>query len=334
MDRGMAGNNEGLPMGFPKLSQVIFDVQRGRYDLIAGKTSSGKTTFTDHSYVISPFYQSLLNPHLKVEVLYFSLEISDVSKFGNIASRILFDRYGMIVEPNKLFSRGKYRLPSEVRQLLEDCKPIFDKLESIMFIHDNISDSSGMINRIHEFAQSRGQVKQGEQGLYYVPNDPNQYLIVVVDNVNLMSTSKNLTTLKDTIDDFSKRFLMCKNLYNLTGAIIQQLNADINDPKRLALKRFDPIADDVETTKRTTKDCEVMIALYDPLEAGVPNHRGYDIGRFDGRFRQIQVLKNRYGKRGDRVGMLLRGEVGLFTELPSPSEIREEDYLKITQWQQ
>lgn len=327
IDRGMKGLNTGLPMGLPKTSKIIFDVQRGRYDLIGGKTSSGKTAFVDQCYVVEPFYYALNNPDVKLDILYFSLEISPEDKFTKIAARFLFQKYGIRLDSNKLLSRGDYRLSTEIRKTLDTLESVFDKLESIVHIYDTYRTRTEITGKIHEFLLQNGRIDTVEGRYVYTPKAPNNYLIIVIDTINLISVDKGETK-KQAMDELSRELIQIRNICRASPVVIQQLNSEMTDIKRVQLKKFEPINDDVEDSKGPTKDANTILLLFDPLVHNLTNHRGYDLARLNGGFRQIQVTKNRDGLLGDRVGLYLDGGVGIFTELPRGSEMTPADYLK------
>ncbi len=62
-------------------------------------------------------------------------------------------------------------------------------------------------------------------------------------------------------------------------------------------------------------------------------HRGYKInpkeGGLGGRYRSLQILKNRDGESDKTVGLEFIGEIGGFSELPKPSVISLSDYERI-----
>ena len=77
----------------------------------------------------------------------------------------------------------------------------------------------------------------------------------------------------------------------------------------------------------TTDASEVVIALYFPYREKVATCEGYPIKTIlKKRFRLAQILKNRYGDADLNIGMTFHGEIGMFKELPKPSEITDYDY--------
>ena len=327
VDAGMKGYNRGLPMGLSKVTDVIYDVQRGRYDLVAGKTSSGKTAFVDQCYVIEPFLHVLRHPEIKLDILYYSLEISPEEKFAKIASRFLYEKYNVTVDSNKLLSRGNFMLSTDIRKKLEELKDVFNKLESMLHIYDAYTTRTSIMESVRSFLDIHGEYSEVDGRWIYTPNHPNHYVLVVIDNYNNLDTERGETK-KQAIDGLSKALVRCRNMTGISPVCVQQFNADISDPRRIQQQRYEPITDDLEDSKMTSKDANTILALYDPLEYNITTHRDYDIARLNGRYRQLQVLKNRNGQRGDRVGLHLFGEVGIFSELPRAREMTHADYVK------
>jgi replicative DNA helicase len=327
VERGMRGLNKGLPMGLPKTSKIIFDVQRGRYDLIAGKTSAGKTALVDQCYVIEPFYFWLNNPQIKLDILYFSLEISPEEKFAKFASRFLLDRYGRNLNPNEILSRGDHKLTEEWKKELDKVEDIFEQLEEVLHIYDAYTTRKSIMSKVKDFLDNHGTYAEVDGRIVYTSHDPTHYVIVIVDNYNNLDSERGETK-KEAIDGLSKDLVRCKKVTGITAVPLQQFNADISDPRRIQQKRYEPIADDLEDTKMPSKDADVFLAVYDPIEYNVKVHRGYDVAMFNGMFRQLQVIKNRNGIRGSRVGLHLTGGQGIFNELPSADLITLEDYRK------
>lgn len=331
IDKGMAGQNVGLPMGLPKLSSYVCDVQKGRYDLIAGKTSSGKTAFADQCYVLNPFNysrtQAAKDRNVKLDILYHSLEISAEEKFAKMAVRQLYEQFGIVSDFRELLSLGNYKMSPELRQKVEELKPWFDELEERVSMMDTYTTPDAIGRQIMEFASNNGTFKDEGGRTVYTPNHPNHFVIVLVDTINLIEPGPK-QTLKEAMDDLSKKFIWFRNVCKFTLVPIQQFNANVSDPRRTAQGNLEPISDDIEDSKRPSKDCNTFIAIFDPFEVKIKNHRGYDITRLRSSFRQIQVLKNRNGERGVRLGLHFAGNLGLFQELPKGEEMTDADYLR------
>lgn len=326
----MQGRNKGLPMGLSRLGNSVNYVQRGRYDLIAGKTSAGKTAFVDQCYVLEPFDYYMANKEkedIKVSWLYFSLEISPESKFAKIAAREIHNRYGVECSMAEILSLGDHELSEEKRKMLDDLDGYFTELEKNAHFFDMYDDSDKIDDRVGEFFEEHGEFSTEDGKTTYVPNHPNHYVIIVVDTVNLLSRTKDQRSLKEGIDALSKAMIWYRNVCDATPVILQQYNAEITNPRRIALGRVEPIVDDLEDSKRPSKDCNTYFSVFDPSEMGIKvSPGGYDLSVLTNKFRQIKVHKNRDGDRDYRIGCGFKGSVGEFFELPLPKEMSSFDY--------
>lgn len=334
IDEGMRGLNRGLPMGLDRTTTIINDVQRGRYDLVAAKTSVGKTAFVDQCYVTNPL-EYVLGPegqaqNIKYDCLYFSLEISAEDKLTKLLARKLYDETGIVTGSSVLLSRGQNELNPEIRQHLDTYADHFEKFEEYVHIMDEYTTSEAIHNKIMEFANENGTFTREKGRFVYTPHHPNHYVLLIVDTINLVEPMDR-QTLKQAIDALSKKFIWFRNVCKYTPVVVQQYNAEISDPRRIQTGRVEPIGDDLEDSKRTSKDCNTYLSLFDPLDMGLSRHRGYDIKRMKGNFRQLQVIKNRDGERGSRVGLKFGGAVGLFEEIPRPKEMTDQDYNNVLQ---
>jgi hypothetical protein len=328
-DIGMTGRNAGLPMGLPELENLVNSVQRGRYDLIAGKTSAGKTAFVDQCYVLNPFdYYLAKKDELNIEVdwLYFSLEIAPVNKFAKFAARELNRTYGVESSLAEILSLGKHRLSPEKRAMLDSCDNYFKQLEDRLHIFDSFDTPDEIDAVIRQFYEKYGSFKTVKGREIYTPLHPNHYVIIIIDTINLI-TPDGRDNLKQAIDKLSKRLIWYRNICDASPVVLQQYNAQIIDPIRIQQKRTEPIVDDLEDSKRTSKDCNTYFSVFDPSELALnKSPGGYDLNKFGKRFRQIKVHKNRDGERDKRVGCMFKGALGQFIELPPVNQMTSEDY--------
>jgi replicative DNA helicase len=330
-DLGMQGRNKGLDMGLPKLGKAVNYVQRGRYDLIAGKTSAGKTAFVDQCYLLAPFDDYLRlreTEDIKVSWLYFSLEISPEAKFAKLAAREIKNRYDVSCSMAEILSLGDHKLSSEKREMLDSCSDYFEELEKHLHIYDMYDTSDSIDEKIGEFMSQHGELTEEEGQKVFKPHHPNHYFIIIVDNVNLLTRTKEQFSKKEAIDSLSRAMIWYRNVCKATPVMLQQYNASIVDPKRLSMKMFEPIVDDLEDSKFTSKDCNTYFSVFDPSEMGLKESAGgYDLNKLGNKFRQIKVHKNRDGNRDWRVGTGFIGATGEFFELPSAGAMSSADYV-------
>jgi replicative DNA helicase len=329
-EQGMLGANDGLPMGLPKLEYLVNKVQKGTYYLVAGKTSSGKTAFVDQCFLSAPFEYYLANKEkIKVNWLYFSLEIAPVNKITKLAAREIDDRYGFKTSMAELLSYGDHKMTPELKEALESTRDYFEELESCVEIYDAYDTPSAIRQACVDFFMKHGTIEERDGREIYTPNHPNHYTFIVVDTINLVTPERGQTQ-KQAIDAVSKDMIYLRNVCNAIPVVCQQYNANISDPNRKRMEMQEPIVDDLEDSKRTSKDCNTYFSVFDPSEMGqTTSPGGYNLTGIGNKFRQIKVHKNRDGERDKRIGCHFQGRTGSFFELPAPLDMKGEDYERI-----
>ena len=246
--RGMTGVNSGLPMGLPALEGMVCKLQKECYYLVAGKTSAGKTAFVDQCFVQAPFNHFMSLPEetrddeIKIDWLYYSLEISPTRKFVKLAAREMWERFNIETSVAELLSQGNHKLSDEKLEKLDQLEGYFKQFEKMMHIYDTYDTPLKIHNHLYRFYEKHGDFVITKGRNTYTPYHKNHYVIVVVDTINLL-TPDNKQNLKAAIDSVWKDMIWYRNA---TPVICQQYNANISDPMRIQHKRLEPIADDLE----------------------------------------------------------------------------------------
>jgi hypothetical protein len=169
----------------------------------------------------------------------------------------------------------------------------------------------------------------------YIPNNPNLFTIIITDTVNLADTEPEHNLIKTAIDRISRISVLFRNKCGFTLIIIQQFNAEISgvDRGRYGIKT--PLLRDFEDSKRTTKDANVVFGLFDPMRHMKPDEStfmGYDIETLKSWFRSLHLLKHRNGQSNKFIPLQCKGAVGIFEQMPPPSEMSPENYVRYTRY--
>jgi len=336
IDEGRLGRNRGLPMGFDRLSDHISNIQQGRYDLIGGATGTGKTALVDDAYVFNPIEHLRASPEddYRFEVVYYSLEISPERKLAKLICRRIWEEHKTLITPKQLYSQGlRNRIPDEVYGLLDHYRNYYEEVVD-KYIHFRTSASPRFVYKdLMDYVEARGEVVRdlslGENGrpkntvLDYKPRDPRLITLVVFDHVSLLSRDKGDSNKKESIDNLSRQLVFFRNEFKLSPVVVSQFNRSIEGMDRRRESVYDPQLSDFKDTGSTQEDADTVISLYNPLRYGLEEHHGYDITRFGRNYRGLEILKNRDGDDNLTIGMYFLGEVGLFKELPSAKELKE-----------
>jgi hypothetical protein len=157
--------------------------------------------------------------------MYFSLEISSQAKIRAAISYKLFKDYNKIVSPENLQSFFKgYILDDELLKIIKskEFENWFQFFENTIEFYDDVRHGFEIHNIIKTYAEQNGRYKykyidwKNEDGSitkkkvrdYYIPNDPNEYVIIITDHISLLSPTRLEGTLHRTMGDFSSKYML------------------------------------------------------------------------------------------------------------------------------
>lgn len=321
-------------------------------------TVTHNTTFIDEAFVFNPAEWFLKNKPegIDFKILYWSLERSMDEKIARWISRKIFLDHKMIITPDEILSRKiHYTLGPEkadlVRKYMEFVKEIMDK---ILTVHAGRNNPTDIYKKVREFAEGRGKteiVRIRKTSGYeyfksiYVPNNPKEFVLIIVDPANRIGTENNkkegkTLTKKEAMDKVSEHLLDARDKYGYTVLATCQFNRSITNPLRLNSERGClPILDDFKETGNIPEDAEVVLAVFDPLSLKVIDAYFYDInqlrednnGKLPGnkKYRSLTILKNSYGPSDVGIGMAFQPQCGIFRQMPNSKDMNPALYLSI-----
>lgn len=339
IDKGRDGGNSGIPMGFDRLNHYI-GIRKSLYFLIGGNTGSGKTSFIDDCFVLNPidWYLSPAGQQSgkTLKIWYRSMERSKTYKLAKWLSRRIFLDHGLIISVNKLLSWNE-KLSDAEYEIAMEYEDYMRNLEEVVTIIDGPENAVGIAKDLQKFALARGKVVQvDEYNRRYVPNDPNEIVIVVIDHIGLLKNCKTQPTKKESIDKMSDELRYARDFYGYTPVVVSQFNRSISNPMRIKAGDVEPQLEDFSDSSSTQNDADVVLALFDPVRYNVEDPSGYDLNKLRDAFgakyyRSLRLIKNSYGEDDIRIGLGFLGCVGMFKELPRKKDITDEDYEAVTE---
>lgn len=303
-----------------------------------------KTQITDWLFlynIISQIIENNLN--VKVKIFYFTLEMSKEEKMLAAFSHILYVKEGVRIAPEDLSSvRADKILSQETLDIIEKYSDYFKKIEEIVEFVDDVRNPTGIYNFVRQYAKDTGkQYKKevvwvdnetGEKSLkeiddYYTPDDPEQYVFVIVDHISLISQEKEsgrLLSLHESITKLSSNYLVrLRNKYGYIPVVIQQQAQSQESIENMKANRLRPTLDGLGDCKLTQRDANVVLGLFDPFRHEIATYKGYDIKQFRDRIRFLEILANRSGKAGVLCPLYFDGATNYFKELPHIDEHEE-----------
>ena len=331
IERGKKGYNVGLTMGFERLTKHVCNIQQGRYDTIGGATGTGKTAFVDSAYVFHPYdYIRTKGSFYKLEIIYYSLEIEPTVKLAKFVARKIWEDHGILTNVNQIYSKGNYKVPREVSNLLSSYEDYFNEMQENTLFFRNSLNPNYLYKDLMGYAEARGKFIKNKDGivLQYIPKNPHLITLVIIDHIGLIDGNKeDQGNKKKAIDRASKILVYFRNMCKFSPVVVSQFNRGIEGMDRKENDAQEPQLSDFKDTGATQEDANTVMALFHPFKYGMETHRGYPIIKLQRNYRSNHILKNRDGMADLVVGMHFLGEVGKFKELPRAKELAENPQL-------
>jgi hypothetical protein len=351
INENMLNEHNCIPWGLPRFENVVPGIMQKKYYLITANTGIGKTQFTDAFFMYNPI-DFVLNNHtdIKVKIFYYSLEVDKESKIIQGIARKIYQTYNMVIPFNKILSMNKNRISEEEYRIIESTRDYFEKIEDFVYIYDSGMNPYGIYKQLTEYARSHGTIHkkkitkkikneatgeitevEDEVFDYYTPNNPKEYVIVIVDHAALLASEQGLST-KGTIEKHSNNMVILRNMYGYIPVLIQQqaaANEEIDTYKGQTLEsKLVPSLYGLGETKLSGRDADIALGIFSPARYELETFRGYKISLLQDNFRSLHVLKYRSGSPNGVVGMHFNGAVNHFAELPKPGSPELEDFYK------
>ena len=290
-------------------------------------------------FIYDPLFYAYKNPdkiHLKV--FYFPLEESVESitlRFmAHLIAKLSNDK--IRISPLDLKSTNENKpVPQEILDLLEteeyqNILKFFE--ETVLFFEDR--GPTGIYKQIRSYAEKNGIVhkkkititnketgdtEEREVFDYYEPNDPKEYVILLTDHVSLLNPESGMD-LRESINRFSEYMVMFRNRYNYIPVVIQQQNTETMGLDAFKAGKVRPTITGLGDSKYTGRDCSVMLGITNPYSHEINNYLGYDISKFKGNIRFLEVVLNREGQSNGIIALYFDGKTCTFKELPPPTD--------------
>lgn len=300
----------------------------------------GKSKFADKVFVYDPFFYFLENPtHGSVKVLYFTREMSKEDKMTEFYSHLLYhisNKKIRIAPPDLKSTRADKPVPQEVLDMLEseECLKYIEAFEEAVTYIDDIGNPTGVNKYCRAWAAEHGhftyvkQKRRNESGLMeevevidqYIPDDPEQYVIIIYDNASNIIEESGLGKM-GSIEKLSKYFVTLRNQLGMSPVLIQHQAQSQEGIENLKLGQMKPSASGLADCKSTIRDINTAFGLYSPFKFGIHSYEGYNIDMFRNNIRFMEVMDDRDNGAGGLICPLyFDGAVSVFEELPQAND--------------
>lgn len=287
-------------------------------------------------FLFNPIKQLIDNKiDIKLKIFYFSLEMSKQEKMLSAFCNILFVNENIRISPKELISTRKEKILDEsIIKKIESYQPYFDKIEEIVEFIDDVRNPTGIGKIMYNYAKENGKIitrkvkyKNAENEIEvfdkYIPNNPEEYVMCIVDHISLISTesdgTKKLNLHESIVKLSSEYFVKLRNNFNYIPVVIQQQASAQESVENLKANRLKPTLDGLGDCKLTQRDCNVALGLFSPFRHNIKEYFGYDITKFKDNIRFLEVLASRSGGGNTVCPLYFDGAVNYFKELCKPN---------------
>lgn len=342
--RLLDGKINCIPWGFPRFEYESPGIEQGKYYLVTANSKVGKTQIADWLFLLNPIQQIIDNGlKIKLKIFYFTLEMSKEQKMLSAFSNILYIKEGIRVAPKDLRStKADNILSQDVLDTILKYKSYFEKIEEIVEFIDDIRNPTGIFKFVEAYAQANGVMHKkkvefidkntGESKIhiindYYEPNDPDEYVMIMIDTINLIKTEQSegqKMGLHSSIVKLSSDYLLrLRNRYNYIPVVIQQQAAAQESLENFKANKLKPTANGLGDCKLTFRDADLIIGLFSPFLHELKTYLEYDILFFKNNIRFLEIIGGREGGGGIVCPLYFDGAVNFFKELPLPSNQKD-----------
>ena len=318
------GGVNTIPSPFKRFSRDFLGWEQSTYYIVTSFTKGGKTQLVSHLLfdALLYCYYNEKKTGVSVKILYFPLEETKQRIMTRFYSWLLNQHYKVRISPSDLRSSDNERpVPEEILDMIDSDEfvDIVDYFESHIIFSDE-SNPTGMYKFCKQYAEEHGKVVtknvkiKDELGLEkevqafdkYVPNNPDEYVLVLADTVNLIQTERGFTK-KQAIDKWSEYCILLRDRY---GQSVESVK----------LNRTRPTTAGLGDSKYTSHDANIVLGVFSPFRFGLKEYLGYPIDKFKDHFRTLEVLVNRDGELGGIIGLFFDGATCNWAELPRPED--------------
>lgn len=343
-EKVLNGGINCIPAPFPRFRNEFPGVEPGRYFIVTGATKSSKTQITNYLFVYNTVLYMYYNPgKIRAKIFFFPLEETKEA----ITLRFMAFLLNYISKDTLNISPTDLKSTDERKPVSEDILKLMDSDEfnAIFKIYDEtvifqeVKHPTGMNIIMENYAKAHGTIKYrdlafeevdeftGEKRTVikqvfdrYIPDDPDEIVMWIVDHVGLLTCEKEYPTIKQTIEQLSGYALRLRNRYNYTYVGVQQQNMETTNLEAFKNNKIRPTKDGLKDSKRPGEDCDVLIGMTCPNVFELQGYMKYDITRFKDNLKILEIVLNRGGRANVICPLYHDGAINFYKELPLPDD--------------
>lgn len=234
--RILSGKVNCIPSPFKSFRYDFPGVELGTYYLVSGASKASKSKIANFLFLFNTVIYAYEHPDLvRLKIFYALLEEKAENITGKFICYLLYK-----------LSEGRIRIDIKTFKSVDSSrvlsKEILEQLgtleyqailnffeEHVTFIPDR--NPTGIYHTLEKYAEANGTIHRKKvEGYdkevfdYYEPNDPDEYVLCMVDHIGLISTERGMD-LRNSIKKLSEYLKIVRNKYNYTPVVVQQQNS-------------------------------------------------------------------------------------------------------------
>lgn len=334
---------------YPKLCESVPGVVPGMIQMVTAASGVGKTQVTKALYVREPLEYALKH-NIKLKIFYFALEESQQEFIDTMICNFISSKCNIQMDLLTLQGFREKSLEQDQMDLIDSHIDDIEDLLSNVEIIDSVYNPTGIYKYCRDYADKNGShifedrefIKKKSDGTtqkvvnkvysHYVPNDPNQMTIVIVDHISLLTPEKRkdgaMMNQHQTMAHWSTNYALKQITKHWNWAVVNVIQQEQSGEKEQFTSKGESIQKKTEPSlagfannKEIQRDAKIVIGVYSPDRYGFEEYHGYDIRRFRDTFRAIKILKNRFGPPNKYYHYLFDGATNRFGELPKGNDV-------------
>lgn len=336
IEKGRAGLNSGIPMGFHRLNKYI-GIRKRILTTVFGATGTGKSAFVHNAYILKPF--DYIRTHrdakgIKMKVILFSMERSKIYILAKWLSREIFISQGVLIPIPKLLGWWDEKLTKDEHDLVMMHETYMNELCEFCDIVEGALNPTGIHKYVRQYAKDNGTFEDVDEFTQvYIPNQANEIVIPIIDHYGLTKTEKNMSK-KEAIDKLSEYLQIMRDKYGYSPVGVAQINRELSGFMKGNKENIEPTIDHVKESGAPGEASDLVISLFQPSIYNTKD-MNYKTENFinpvtgGDYFRSLKILKNTYGEASVRIGLAFMGVIGMFKELPKKEMMDSFDYSQL-----
>lgn len=331
-ERILNGEVNCIPSPLKSFRYDFPGIELGTYYLVSGSAKSSKSKITNFLFVFNAILFAYAHPDLvQLKIFYVLLEEKAENITLKFISYLLYIFDNIRVDIKTLKSVDSTRIVDA--EILEKINT--EKYQGILrFFEEHVAfiperNPTGIYTALNHYAESHGTIHTKKiEGYnkevfdYYMPDNPNEYVMCVIDHISLISTERGMD-LRNSIKKLSEYMKIVRNKYNYIPVVVQQQNSQTNNLEALKASRIRPNQSGLLDCQDTGRDCDVMLGISNPYSFELPQYLNYDISRLRDAARFLEVVLGRDGESNAILPMYFDGAVGYYAPLPKHDNASE-----------